>query len=784
MNSAHQTEARLRQLEAERSLILDQVDDAIALFDDQQQLKLFNQNLVQMWHLPDAWLNQEPHLTQVLDRVVEQEFWSPEQRDNFLQSFDQLITNRNAYRVIQQNGTCLDIYSTLASNGSYLLTFRDLTQQQQVQEKLTAEVHRLTFLLGLTERLQSSDNLKEIGEFSLNYLVQAMGAAFGDVKVISGSGKNRRAGPLTNAISGQFIATYGEPAIAAMQATLEQGIPYGEGLLWDVVESGQPLFIENYAEHPKAVSAFRIPAIGKLGIFPIPSADGTIIGVLTLESRSVQKLQEAPQQDMLLAACRTLGAAIERAQAQERLKKINQDLERASRLKSEFLASMSHELRTPLNSILGFSELLLRRQSDLDERKVKHLYAIRQSGEHLLQLINDILDLSKVEAGKVELDLQPTSIPLLCQQCLDMIRVRAERKRIAIALELDYRLEQIDLDERRVRQMIINLLSNAIKFTPEQGQVKLVVRLAYGHQLAQDNRPDDSPVNSSTPYLCVEVRDTGIGISADKQHLLFRPFQQIDASLTRRHEGTGLGLALTKRLAELHGGTVSFDSAEGVGSNFRIWIPINEFRCQLDAESPDSHYPDRRACLLSERAAGSSQQRVLVVEDQPYNQTLITELLETEGYLVELVDDGQVMLETVRSPLVTHLNLPDIVLMDIQLPGIDGFELIRAMRNHPLWQQVPIIAVTAMAMMGDRDRCLEAGANAYLSKPLDLDEVVNQVQALLERTSAPRPSSHAVNGQAHTPSSDGLASTHSPEQLADLSANISDVSHRSNASDG
>ncbi|MGP1383874.1 MAG: ATP-binding protein [Thainema sp.] len=763
MNSADQIEARLQQLEAERSLILDQVDDAIALFDADWHLILFNQSLVQIWQLPGEWLAQKPTLEEIIDWVVQQGHWTTEQRAEFFSTFvSDRSTGSGAYFVSQTDGTCLEVHATRTSDGGWLFNFRDLTQQQQVQNKLSAEVRRLTFLLGLTERLQTSNNLIEVGQFSLNYLVQAMGASFGDVKVIQGDGRERWAGPLTNVVSGQFIATHGEPAVATMQETLNQGIPYGQGLLWDVVATGKPAFVEDYANHPKAVPAFRHPAIGQLGIFPIPSADGTIIGVLTLESRTVQKLQEAPQQDMLLAACRTLGAAIERAQSQHRLKQINQDLERASRLKSEFLASMSHELRTPLNSILGFSELLLRQPDTLDDRKTKHIGAIRQSGEHLLQLINDILDLSKIEAGKVDLDLETVSIPDLCRQCLDMIRPRTERKRIALALELDYRLDQVPLDKRRVRQMIVNLLSNAVKFTPERGQIKLTANLSYGTQLMLEQRPDDSPINHSTPYLCIEVQDNGIGIPQEKQSLLFQPFQQIDASLTRRHDGTGLGLALTKRLAELHGGTVSFSSTEGKGSRFCIWIPLHEIRAQLrplnhSSEPDPANALDLSASFLTQDYQETSQQRILIVEDQPFNQTLISEFLEMEGYLVELIDDGQIMLQTLQSKLVTPRSLPDLVLMDIQLPGVDGFDLIRRLRHSQIWHSVPVIAVTAMAMAGDRDRCLEAGANDYVSKPLDLKGLLNKVRALIQTDdiSAPANPGDELSSQ---PESEGAAS--------------------------
>jgi len=720
-----------RQLLAdEQTLIFNRVGDAIALLNANQQLTLFNQKFLDMWALTREWLTQRPILGDILDELVTRKIWSAEQRDRVFQHCQSDPAQDQTIQIQQTDQTYLELYVTATSNGGQLLILRDVTVERRYQTQLADEIRRLRFLLGLTERLQTSDNLIEIGEFALSYLVEAMGAAFGDVKVVSGQGQERQAGALTNLISGEFIATYGTAAIADMEKILGQGIPYGQGLLWEVVDTGKPLFVEDYAQHPKAVDGFRHPGIGQLGIFPIPSADGSIIGVVTLESRSLQKLQEAPQQDMLLAACRTLGAAIERAQSQDRLQRINQDLEQASRLKSEFLASMSHELRTPLNSILGFSELLLRYQDGEDTRKVSHIQAIRRSGQHLLNLINDILDLSKVEAGKFELDSQTVSIQELCRDCLNMVQPRANRKRLALSLELDYRVDQVNLDPRRVRQMIINLLSNAIKFTPEKGRVRLSVSLAYGGQLIDDFRPDDSPINVSTPYLCLAVTDTGIGVPEDKKHLLFRPFQQIDSSLTRRHDGTGLGLALTKRLAEMHGGTVSLETQVGQGSTFRIWLPLHELRgmasftAAAEGAEVNSGYVPKSATVNSET------QRVLVVEDQPYNQALITEMLELEGFSVDLIGDGQVMLDTIHSEWVLPQSLPTLLLIDVQLPNVDGLQLIRTLKAQNTWKNVPVIAVTAMAMAGDRDRCIAAGADEYVSKPIDFTDLMQKVRKL------------------------------------------------------
>lgn len=705
---------------------INRIGEAVALFDASQHLVVFNHQFCQNWGLNPNWLNKKPHCNEIFAEVVSQGYWSPVQYDTFITRL--LKCDENPIYIEQIDGTCIEAYGSLTSDGGSVVTFLDITEHQRFQANLNAELKRQAFLFGLMERLQPARELREIGQFALTYLVQTMGAAFGDVKVIAKQSDETIAYILTNEISGQFVATYGQAIVKEMEALLDQGIIYGQGLLWEVVETGKPLFVQDYAKHPKAVPAFRHPGIGQLGIFPIPAADGTIIGVLTLESRRSQKLQDAPQQDMLLAACRMLGVAIERAQAQDHLRQINQDLERASQLKSEFLASMSHELRTPLNSILGFSDLLLRQDfAPLTDRQAKYMRVVAESGQHLLQLINDILDLSKIESGKAELDLQPVSVPELCIQCQEMIQPRVDKKRLTLLLDLDYRLKQAVCDELRIRQILINLLSNAVKFTPEGGQIKLSCRLMYGNQLQLETfRPDCSPVNPSTPYVCIEVQDTGIGIPADKWHLLFRPFQQVDASLTRQHEGTGLGLALTKRLAEIHGGTVSLESQEKAGSTFRVWLPLTEMRQQLAAAKAISPAQSKKIVSVGEG------KWIWVVEDQPFNQALISEILELQGYRVELITDGYAMTEAINDYETSTKVLPDLILMDIQLPKVDGFELIRKLKRSPRWQDVPVVAVTAMAMAGDRDRCLDAGADAYLSKPLNLTTLQETVQTFFK----------------------------------------------------
>ncbi len=707
------------------------VENAIALFDESQHLTLFNQGLATLWRLSTGWLKQQPDLRSFFAEIVSLGYWSQAQYLRIVAAVESTQIEKSHY-IKQTNGICLEAYISLTSEQGYIFTFREVTDRQSSQANLNnvQVVRQQAFVFGLMERLQPASELREIGEFALSYLVQTMGAAFGDIKVITGVGLDAVAHLVTNQVDAKFIAVYGEVAVGEMEALLNQGVPYGQGLLWQVVTTGKALFIDDYKNHPRAVSAFRHPGIGNLGIFPIPAASGNIIGILTLESRSSQKLQDAPQQDMLKAACRIMGVAIERAQNQVHLQQVNQDLEQASQLKSEFLTSMSHELRTPLNSILGFADLLLEQaSSSLSARQVKYMQIISESGQHLLGLINGILDLAKIESGKAELELQSVAIFDLCTQCLEMIQHRVDKKRLVLSQEIDQRLGQLNLDERRVRQMLINLLSNAVKFTPEGGQIKFACKLSYGSQLQGQFRPDRSPINSSTPYLCLEVQDTGIGIAKDKWNLLFRPFQQVDASLTRQHEGTGLGLALTKRLAELHGGTVSLESVEHQGSTFRIWLPLTEIREELAAKGLGAPPSIGEHQVLTSSAKDAK--RIWVVEDQPYNQALIIEVLELDGYVVDLIPDGGVMMEAIQSDIAASQLMPDLILLDIQLPKVDGFEIVRYLKASPDWKQIPVIAVTAMAMKGDRDRALAAGANAYMSKPLDLNLLKETVRMML-----------------------------------------------------
>ncbi len=397
----------------------------------------------------------------------------------------------------------------------------------------------------------------------------------------------------------------------------------------------------------------------------------------------------------------------------DRLDLTNQELIRATRLKDEFLATMSHELRTPLNAILGMSEALQEEiLGSLNPQQIKSLATIERSGHHLLSLINDILDVSKIAAGKLELDLAPTDINHLCQSSLVFVKQQAFDKQIQLDLQLPPQADPINIDERRMRQVLINLLSNAVKFTPPSGRVVLGV----SHPTTGDDLIDRSWINFT-------VTDTGIGIATDDLGKLFQPFVQLDSNLNRQYEGTGLGLTLVKQIAELHGGSVTIESELGQGSCFTIRLPqtcpvFKPASCVLPP------LPDQPIQPADENAASSL---ILLVEDNEANITTFSSYLHAKGYRTILAGNGYQAIELAQNAA------PDLILMDIQMPQMDGLEAITCIRQDSKLATIPIIALTALAMEGDRDRCMAAGANDYLTKPVKLKQLNLKIQEWLDR---------------------------------------------------
>ncbi|MDJ0798009.1 MAG: PAS domain S-box protein [Calothrix sp. MO_167.B12] len=393
----------------------------------------------------------------------------------------------------------------------------------------------------------------------------------------------------------------------------------------------------------------------------------------------------------------------------------NEELARATRLKDEFLASMSHELRTPLNAILGMAEGLQERVfGNITEEQSKALKTIERSGSHLLELINDILDIAKIESGKLKLDCQFTDLSRLCESSLAFIKQQALTKSIQLEIRKPLNIPEVLIDERRMRQVLINLLNNAVKFTPEGGNVTLEIK--YEQSLEKLNLDNHiSPIK-----LQIRIIDNGIGIAQEHMEKLFEPFIQIDSALNRKYTGTGLGLSLVKRIVELHDGQVKLNSTVGEGSCFTINFP---HICSKPFPTPiqSSTYTDIK---LEELEEGQCPY-ILLVEDNDANIATISSYLKAKKMRVILAKSGKEAIALLES------ETPDLILMDIQMPEMDGLEAIKNIRNHHNLKNVPIIALTSLAMIGDRERCLAAGANHYMTKPVRLKHLVNVIKQFI-----------------------------------------------------
>ncbi|QQE67410.1 multi-sensor hybrid histidine kinase (plasmid) [Leptolyngbya sp. BL0902] len=421
----------------------------------------------------------------------------------------------------------------------------------------------------------------------------------------------------------------------------------------------------------------------------------------------------------------------DRKAAEAELRRTNAELERATRLKDEFLANMSHELRTPLNAILGMTEGLQEEVfGPLTERQERSLDTIYRSSSHLLALINDILDLSKIEAGQIELDFSAIKVSQLCRASITFVKQQAHKKRQQINTLIPEGLPDLYGDDRRLHQVLINLLTNAVKFTPEGGHITLAASYTAlspdsAAQIRDVAHPQANP-DETFGLLSISITDTGIGISPEDAQRLFQPFVQVNTALNRQYEGTGLGLALVKRIVDAHGGEITLTSDVGIGSCFTVRLPI------IAMANADTFLGDFTTSIDATPSVDpANAPLILLAEDNEANISTTRSYLEAKGYRLIIARNG---LEAIN--LATTAQ-PDLILMDIQMPRLDGLEAIRQIRQHPALATVPIIAITALAMPADQERCLAAGANHYLSKPIRLKQLAQVIPTFLADDSPP-----------------------------------------------
>lgn len=603
----------------------------------------------------------------------------------------------------------------------------DLAFRKQAEQRLYRQACQEYLLASITDQVRASLNLDEILNATVKELHQVLASDRVWIYRLLADG------------TGAAIA---ESVLPDWPTLLNQTFPaevfpaeihehYLQGRIWalsnreDQTQLEWPCLVEFLTELQVKAGLF-VPIIEKDTLWGLLMAHqyseprGWQPWEVTLMQKTADQLAIAIQQANLFEALQLQLA--EREQDQQLLTQRNQqlaisnlELVHATRLKNEFLANMSHELRTPLNAILGMTEALMEEVfGGITTQQHQLLQIVERSGQHLLEMINEILDLAKIESGVLELELAATDIADLCQSSLSLIRQIAHKKKILIKENLPTDLPKFVMDERRMRQVLINLLTNAVKFTAEGGQITLEVRLD-----SFDYCPDDSATTDFLPNPCLyfAVRDTGIGIPEDQINRLFQPFIQIDSALNRKYSGTGLGLALVKRIVELHGGDVAVTSEVELGSCFTVRLPCTEPNTLC--------LPTRNnSCTLSSPEP-TTVPLILLAEDNQDNIVITESYLSTKGYRVVVAKDGE------KAVALAQAQVPDLILMDIQMPGMDGLEAIQQIRRNPRLIGVPIIALTALAMKGDRERCLSVGANEYLSKPVQLRQLVAKINQLL-----------------------------------------------------
>jgi signal transduction histidine kinase/CheY-like chemotaxis protein len=565
-----------------------------------------------------------------------------------------------------------EVLTTFAAQATIAIRQVALLQTLEArQQELAQKIHQLEALGEVGQAVSSSLDLDEVLTTIVTHAVQLSGTDGGSILEFDEPVEEFR-----------VRTAYGtsDELLERLQTTR---IGRDATLVGRAATEGRPLQVPDLRDVPLDPHLQCLFEAGWQSLVAVPMLrEGRIVGALVVRRRKPGGFSEETC-DLLETFASQSSLAILNARLFGELERKSAELEIASRHKSEFLASMSHELRTPLNAVIGFSEVLLERMfGDLNERQDEYVRDIWSSGKHLLELLNDILDLSKVEAGRMDLEWSTFSVREALENGLALMRERAARKSISLILEVAPEIGLFHADELRFRQVVLNLLSNAVKFTPEAGEV--VVR-----------------ATSDGPEVLVTVTDTGIGVAPADQARIFESFQQGGRG-AQQHEGTGLGLTLCRRIVGLLGGRMWLESEVGRGSTFGFAVPLGALE---SAQAPRSDESPPHGGPL-----------VVIIEDDRRSLDLLRLYLEGAGVEVVGVRDGATGLEVVRQ------QRPSAVVLDIRLPGMDGWDVLATLKADPATAPIPVVVVS---MVDERGRGFALGAAEYLVKPVSRDDVLS-----------------------------------------------------------
>ncbi|MBT2696857.1 response regulator [Bacillus sp. ISL-40] len=651
--------------------------------------------------------------------------------------------------------------------GDIAQAFNEMAKALQEQSWLETKITEMATMY------QGIHDLQNLAEQFITKITPMMGASYGVFYIKKGSGDGKRLHRLAAyAYNGQDIGSpvfcFGEGLVG--QASLEKRMI----LLTDIPEQYIQISSGTGAAQPSSIIIIpvefegQVTAAIELASFnPFSPIQQTLLKqILNHIGITINSVVGRMQIENLLRESKVLTEELQSQSEelrlqQEELQSINEKLEEqyknaeqkskelektkieleenaeqlvlSSKYKSEFLANMSHELRTPLNSLLILARLLADNEDgNLKEKQVEFARTIYSSGNDLFQLINDILDLSKVESGKIDIIPDAVNLMSICTSLEGQFLPVARQKGLKLTVQLESGLsDAIFTDEYRLLQILKNLLSNAFKFT-KQGSVLMHIFKAGKEILSKH-----SELKNIDTALAFSITDTGIGIPKEQQSLIFQAFHQGDGTTSRKYGGTGLGLSISREIAQLLGGVIHFESIEGIGSTFTLFLPIDVvdiisatgiFKLEAAAALAESSTMEQETPLLQNSEPFWNGKKILIVDDDMRNIFALTTALENRKMKVVFAENG-------RQGIMVLQENPDIdlILMDIMMPDMDGYEAISAIRQIPQYEDLPIITLTAKAMKNDREKCIEAGASDYISKPVHLEQLFSLMQVWLYR---------------------------------------------------